>query len=137
MPGKRGPTPGPSDSPCGAARPSPCCPAAPPPLPRRSALVRTCGCRFRWARPWLETRGRGKTPKRRTWAARLAVMGLAALLLPLAPSWAQKDTTESPPAQPDRVTPASNAKLRASWNEELETVANEIEDKQTALTNLV
>ncbi len=42
---------------------------------------------------------RAKTPKRLSWAGRLAVMGLAALLLPLAPSWAQKDTTE--PARTD------------------------------------
>ena len=32
---------------------------------------------------------RAKTPKGLSWAGRLAVLGLAALLLPLAPSWAQ------------------------------------------------
>ncbi len=34
---------------------------------------------------------RAKTPKRLSWAGRLAVAGLSALLLPLAPSWGQKD----------------------------------------------
>ena len=32
-----------------------------------------------------------KTPKSLSWAGRLAVMGTAVLLLPLAPSWGQKD----------------------------------------------
>ena len=34
---------------------------------------------------------RAKTPKGLSWAGRIAVLGMAALLLPLAPSWAQKD----------------------------------------------
>jgi bla regulator protein blaR1 len=38
---------------------------------------------------------RAKTPKGLSLVGRLAVVGLAALLLPLAPSWAQKDTPAS------------------------------------------
>ncbi len=34
---------------------------------------------------------KAKTPKRLSWAGRLAVAGLAGLLLPLAPSWGQKE----------------------------------------------
>ncbi len=37
---------------------------------------------------------RARTPKGLSWAGRLAVLGTAALLLPLAPSWAQKSETE-------------------------------------------
>ena len=37
---------------------------------------------------------RAKTPKGLSWAGRIAVLGVAALLLPLAPSWAQKSETE-------------------------------------------
>src|SRR5262249_35087670 len=39
---------------------------------------------------------KAKTPKGLSWTGRLAVAGLSALLLPLAPSWAQKDTAASP-----------------------------------------
>jgi hypothetical protein len=49
---------------------------------------------------------RARTPKSLSWAGRLAVMGVAALLLPLAPSWAQKDDKAAPPAGLD---PAKNA----------------------------
>jgi beta-lactamase regulating signal transducer with metallopeptidase domain len=38
---------------------------------------------------------RARTPKDLSWAGRLAVMAISALLLPLAPSWAQKDVTAS------------------------------------------
>ena len=37
---------------------------------------------------------RTKTPKGPSWAGRIAVLGVAALTLPLAPSWAQKSETE-------------------------------------------
>ena len=40
---------------------------------------------------------RARTPKGLSWAGRLAVLGLAALLLPLAPSWAQ-DNDKTPTA---------------------------------------
>jgi beta-lactamase regulating signal transducer with metallopeptidase domain len=42
---------------------------------------------------------RANTPKGLSWAGRLAVLGTAALLLPLAPSWAQKPSPEAPTAQ--------------------------------------
>jgi bla regulator protein BlaR1 len=38
---------------------------------------------------------RARTPKGLSWAGRLAVLGLTALLLPLAPSWGQKSDAES------------------------------------------
>jgi beta-lactamase regulating signal transducer with metallopeptidase domain len=38
---------------------------------------------------------RAKTPKTLSWAGRLTVMGIAALLLPLTPTWAQKGAPES------------------------------------------
>ena len=38
---------------------------------------------------------RAKTPKGLSWAGRLAVLGLAAVLLPLAPSWAQNNNQQS------------------------------------------
>ncbi len=45
---------------------------------------------------------RAKTPKGLSLVGRFAVVGLAALLLPLAPSWAQKDKTQSPLADLDQ-----------------------------------
>ena len=39
---------------------------------------------------------RAKTPKGLSWAGRLAVLGMAALLLPLAPSWAQNRCDRHP-----------------------------------------
>ena len=45
---------------------------------------------------------RAKTPKRLSIAGRLVVLGLAALLLPLAPSWAQNDKTELSAAEPNQ-----------------------------------
>ncbi len=43
-----------------------------------------------------------KTPKGLSWAGRIAVLGIAALLLPLAPSWAQNDKLTL--TEPDRLT---------------------------------
>jgi len=53
---------------------------------------------------------RAKTPKGLSWAGRLAVMGMAALLLPLAPSWAQKDNSKTPPAGLDRLITVNDSK---------------------------
>ena len=44
---------------------------------------------------------RAKTPRGLSWAGRLAVAGLSALLLPLAPSWAEKDAADAVQVQPD------------------------------------
>jgi len=56
-----------------------------------------------------------KTPKGLSWAGRLAVLGLAALLLPLAPSWAQNNdqkTTSADQVQAQaRLQKAIQAKL--------------------------
>ena len=49
---------------------------------------------------------RAQTPKGLSWAGRLAVLGTAALLLPLAPSWGQKTEADSiPRAWIDRQIP--------------------------------
>ena len=45
---------------------------------------------------------RAKTPKSLSWAGRIAVLGLATLLLPLAPSWGQKSDSESKQDQGQR-----------------------------------
>lgn len=45
---------------------------------------------------------RDKTPKSLSWAGRIAVLGLAALLLPLAPSWAKIKTIV--PIEPNQQT---------------------------------
>jgi len=65
---------------------------------------------------------RAKTPKGLSWAGRLVVMGAAALLLPLAPSWAQKDDPKPPPAGLDRLIAVNNSKASAdltlSWDQD-------------------
>ena len=45
---------------------------------------------------------RAKTPKGLSWAGRIAVLGMAALILPLAPNWAQNNKLT--PTEPDRLT---------------------------------
>ena len=45
-----------------------------------------------------------KTPRSLSWSGRMAVLGVATLLLPLAPSWAQNDeTTHAASSQPGDV----------------------------------
>ncbi|MGP0062889.1 MAG: M56 family metallopeptidase [Isosphaeraceae bacterium] len=56
---------------------------------------------------------RAKTPKGLSLVGRLAVAGLAALLLPLAPSWAQKDTPESSHAGLDQRLRSADQSIRA------------------------
>jgi hypothetical protein len=74
---------------------------------------------------------REQTPRGLSWAGRLAVFGLASLLLPLAPTWAQRpaadpETTQDPPA-------AETAELRqqeadvAHLRERLEHARAELE----------
>ena len=48
---------------------------------------------------------RAKTPKGLSWTGRLAVLGIAALLLPLAPSWAQSKLA---PSRMDRLIDVAN-----------------------------
>jgi beta-lactamase regulating signal transducer with metallopeptidase domain len=52
-----------------------------------------------------------KTPKGLSWAGRLAVLGLATLLLPLSPSWAQQSDVGQRPNDPPRAPalPANRA----------------------------
>ena len=45
-----------------------------------------------------------RTPKALSWAGRLGVLGLAALILPLAPTWAQKADTPKPDGDRDTAT---------------------------------
>jgi len=45
-----------------------------------------------------------RTPRALSWAARLGVLGLAALILPLAPAWAQKADTPKPDGDRDTAT---------------------------------
>jgi beta-lactamase regulating signal transducer with metallopeptidase domain len=52
---------------------------------------------------------RANTPKGLSWAGRLAVLGTAALLLPLAPSWAEKTEPSMPPSVLDRLTDSNIA----------------------------
>ncbi len=49
-----------------------------------------------------------RTPKTLSWAGRFAVLGLAALILPLAPTWAQK--ADSPKPDADRNAATTNAR---------------------------
>ena len=45
---------------------------------------------------------RAKTPKGLSWTGRLAVMGMAALILPLAPSWARQNEPDLSPTERER-----------------------------------
>src|SRR5271157_1470766 len=45
-----------------------------------------------------------RTPKALSWTGRLGVLGLAALILPLAPTWAQKPDTPKPDGDRDAAT---------------------------------
>src|SRR5271157_2164752 len=47
-----------------------------------------------------------RTPKALSWAGRLGVLGLAALILPLAPTWAQKPDTPAPDGDRDATAAA-------------------------------
>src|SRR5208283_5196538 len=47
-----------------------------------------------------------RTPKALSWAGRLGVLGLAALILPLAPTWAQKPGTPAPDGDRDAAAAA-------------------------------
>jgi len=56
---------------------------------------------------------RAKTPKGLSWAGRLAVLGLAALLLPLAPSWAQNTNQKTTAGDEVRTNPSDQKSLDA------------------------
>jgi beta-lactamase regulating signal transducer with metallopeptidase domain len=57
---------------------------------------------------------RAKTPKGLSWAGRLAVACLSALLLPLAPSWGQKDNPPSAYADLDRQARSTDEAIKAN-----------------------
>jgi len=52
---------------------------------------------------------RAKTPKGLSWAGRIAVLGMAALLLPLAPNWARANVVDQPPAEQQGITDISRS----------------------------
>jgi beta-lactamase regulating signal transducer with metallopeptidase domain len=54
---------------------------------------------------------RAKTSKGLSWAGRIGVLGLTALILPLAPTWAQKPTTTNPgsPRDPSAASPTDRS----------------------------
>ena len=51
-----------------------------------------------------------RTPKALSWAGRLGVLGLAALILPLAPTWAQNQKADTPKPDGDRDTATADVK---------------------------
>ena len=53
-----------------------------------------------------------RTPRGLSWAARLGVLGLAALILPLAPTWAQKPDAPDPDRAPDPAAAAAKETLQ-------------------------
>ena len=64
---------------------------------------------------------RAKTPKGLSWAGRFAVVGIAALALPLAPSWAQDD--KPPSAESDRPTLLNEKRDADKKNSNVEQLA--------------
>ena len=79
---------------------------------------------------------RAKTPKGLSLVGRLAVVGLAALLLPLAPTWARKDTPATPAAEPNPPDRHANAALNASLKADLAELEKTIAAKQAELRSL-
>jgi bla regulator protein BlaR1 len=66
-----------------------------------------------------------KTPKGLSWAGRIAVLGMATLILPLAPSWAQND--ETTPAKLNRLAavdkPSRPAEIQLAFEEDQAVLA--------------
>jgi beta-lactamase regulating signal transducer with metallopeptidase domain len=76
---------------------------------------------------------RAKTPQRLSLAGRLAIVALAALLLPLAPSWGQRDSSEEPFAPLDRAVREAGLEDRlklevANLDQELAKKKNELQE---------
>ena len=67
---------------------------------------------------------RASTPKGLSWIGRLAVMGMAALILPLAPSWARDNPTKPGPTRSDQFTAVENTKPRPDVNAKRESRAS-------------
>ncbi len=59
-----------------------------------------------------------KTPKALSWAGRLGVLGVAALLLPLAPSWARQNEPQQPRAEQDPTRHEARDDVRNSQAEQ-------------------
>jgi beta-lactamase regulating signal transducer with metallopeptidase domain len=75
-----------------------------------------------------------KTPKGLSWAGWSAVVGLATLLLPLSPSWAQQADAGQRPNQPPRVTPlpANRAKSMVGVQRASRVTTREQDDRSQA-----
>ncbi len=69
---------------------------------------------------------RAQTPKGLSWAGRLAVLGTAVLLLPLAPSWGQKSNPDQAPVELDR------AAVQKSLEQRLRSIEEEAQKKVDA-----
>jgi beta-lactamase regulating signal transducer with metallopeptidase domain len=72
---------------------------------------------------------RAKTPKGLSWAGRIAVLGVAAFVLPLAPSWAKDDGLT-------RTKPSSRSMLVESLQQQLMKMRAEIDLKRSQLKDL-
>ncbi|MGO9468830.1 MAG: M56 family metallopeptidase [Isosphaeraceae bacterium] len=66
---------------------------------------------------------RASTPKGLSWIGRLAVMGMAALILPLAPSWARDNQAKPDPARSKQLTTVENTKPQFDVNARRESRA--------------
>ncbi len=76
---------------------------------------------------------RAKTPQRLSLAGRLAIVALAALLLPLAPSWGQRDSSRTGPDLSDRPLREANATHIVGLKAEITKLNAEIDKKRAEL----
>jgi hypothetical protein len=73
-----------------------------------------------------------RTPKALSWAGRLGVLGLAALILPLAPTWAQKPDSPKPDSDRDSATVDVKPDRDIHANFEIEMNADGLLEKLSA-----
>ena len=71
-----------------------------------------------------------RTPKALSWAGRLGVLGLAALILPLAPTWAQNQKADTPKPDGGRDTATADVKPDGdiNANKARQQLKGEVED---------
>jgi beta-lactamase regulating signal transducer with metallopeptidase domain len=74
-----------------------------------------------------------RTPKALSWAGRLGVLGLATLILPLAPTWAQKPDSPKPDSDRDSATVGVKPDRDIHANFELEMNADGLLEKLRAV----
>jgi len=68
---------------------------------------------------------RASTPKGLSWIGRLAVMGMAALILPLAPSWARDNQTKPDPTRSEQLAGVEDTTPHPNVNAKSESRAHE------------